>query len=142
MFLFGAGFAIADAFTQTGMAKEIASHLISLTSLPILLFMLIIAAIVTFTTEITSNTALISIMLPILYEVANVAGLDARLFMMIATVCASYAFMLPIATPPNAIAMSTGVVNVKTMAAYGIIFNIAGILLIVAIAQLLWARVL
>jgi sodium-dependent dicarboxylate transporter 2/3/5 len=97
---------------------------------------------VTFTTEITSNTALISIMLPILYEVANVAGLDARLFMMIATVCASYAFMLPIATPPNAIAMSTGVVNVKTMAAYGIIFNIAGILLIVAIAQLLWARVL
>ncbi len=142
MFLFGAGFAIADAFTQTGMAKEIASYLIALTSLPILLFMLIIAAMVTFTTEVTSNTALISIMLPILYEVANVAGLDARLFMMIATICASYAFMLPIATPPNAIAMSTGVVNVKTMAAYGIIFNIVGIFLIVAIAQLLWAKIL
>jgi solute carrier family 13 (sodium-dependent dicarboxylate transporter), member 2/3/5 len=142
MFLFGAGFAIAEAFTQTGMAKEIATHLISMANLPMLIFMLIVATMVTFTTEVTSNTALISIMLPILYAVAIETGLDARLFMMVATVCASYAFMLPIATPPNAIAMSTGVVNVKTMAAYGIIFNIIGILLIVTIAQLLWKNVL
>lgn len=142
MFLFGAGFAIADAFTQTGMAKEIATHLTSVATLPMVVFMLIVAAMVTFTTEVTSNTALISIMLPILYAVAMETGLDTRLFMMVATVCASYAFMLPIATPPNAIAMSTGVVNVKTMAAYGIIFNIIGILLIVAIAQLLWKSVL
>lgn len=142
MFLFGAGFAIAAAFTQTGMAKEIASHLISLANMPMVIFMLIVAAMVTFTTEVTSNTALISIMLPILYEVANKAGLDVTLFMMVATICASYAFMLPIATPPNAIAMSTGVVNVKTMATYGIIFNIIGIVLIVTIAQLLWVRVL
>lgn len=142
MFLFGAGFAIADAFTQTGMAKEIATHLISVANLPMIVFMVIVAAMVTFTTEVTSNTALISIMLPILYAVAVETGLDARLFMMVATVCASYAFMLPIATPPNAIAMSTGVVNVKTMAAYGIIFNIVGILLIVTMAQLLWKSVL
>ncbi len=142
MFLFGAGFAIADAFTQTGMAKEVASHLIALANLPMIIFMLIVAAMVTFTTEVTSNTALISITLPILYAVANEVGLDTRLFMMVATVCASYAFMLPIATPPNAIAMSTGIVNVKTMATYGIIFNIIGIVLIVAIAQLLWVKVL
>ncbi|PHR55480.1 MAG: anion transporter [Arcobacter sp.] len=142
MFLFGAGFTIAAAFTQTGMAKEIASHLLSLASMPMIVFMFVVAAMVTFTTEITSNTALISIMLPILFEVANTAGLDVRLFMMVATVCASYAFMLPIATPPNAIAMSSGVVNVKTMAAYGIVFNIVGIILIVAIAQLLWVDVL
>ncbi len=142
MFLFGAGFAIADAFTQTGMAKEIATHLISVATLPMVVFMLIVAAMVTFTTEVTSNTALISIMLPILYAVAVETGLDTRLFMMVATVCASYAFMLPIATPPNAIAMSTGVVNVKTMAAYGVIFNIVGILLVVTIAQLLWKNVL
>lgn len=142
MFLFGAGFAIADAFTQTGMAKEIATHLISVANLPMVVFMVIVAAMVTFTTEVTSNTALISVMLPILYAVAVETGLDARLFMMVATVCASYAFMLPIATPPNAIAMSTGVVNVKTMAAYGIIFNIVGILLIVTMAQLLWKSVL
>jgi len=142
MFLFGAGFAIAAAFTQTGMASEIASHLISLASMPTIVFMFIVAAMVTFTTEVTSNTALISIMLPILYEVANKAGLDVTLFMMIATVCASYAFMLPIATPPNAIAMSTGVVNVKTMAAFGIIFNIVGIVLIVLIGRFFWTNVL
>lgn len=142
MFLFGAGFAIASAFTQTGMAEEIALHLMTLASLPMVIFMLIVATMVTFTTEVTSNTALISIMLPILYAVANEAGLDVRLFMMVATVCASYAFMLPIATPPNAIAMSTGVVNVKTMATYGILFNIIGIILIVFIAQLLWVNVI
>ncbi len=142
IFLFGAGFAIASAFTQTGMAKEIALHLMSLTSLPLIVFMLIVAAMVTFTTEVTSNTALISIMLPILYEVTRISGLDVRLFMMVATVCASYAFMLPIATPPNAIAMSSGVVDIKTMAKYGLVFNLLGIILIVGIAQLFWKNVL
>jgi len=142
MFLFGAGFAIAAAFTKTGMASEIASHLISFSDMPLLVFLLLIAAIVTFTTEITSNTALISIMLPILYEVAQKTGIDAALIMMVATICASYAFMLPIATPPNAIAMSSGVVSIKTMAAYGIIFNILGIILIVAIAKTFWIHLI
>ena len=142
MFLFGAGFAIAMAFTNTGMADEVASYLVALTTLPTFLFMLSVAALVTFTTEVTSNTALISIMLPILYAVTTKVGLDSRLFMMVATVCASYAFMLPIATPPNAIAMSSGVINIRTMAAYGIIFNIIGILLIVAVAQFMWKGIL
>ena len=142
MFLFGAGFAIAAAFTKTGMASEIASHLISFSGISLILFLLVIATMVTFTTEITSNTALISIMLPILYEVAQKTGIDATLIMMVATVCASYAFMLPIATPPNAIAMSSGVVSIRTMAAYGIIFNILGILLIVTIAFTFWRNIL
>ncbi len=142
IFLFGAGFAIATAFSSTGMAKEMASNIMSITYLHPVLFMLIVAAMVTFTTEITSNTALISIMLPVLYEVAVEAGLDIRLFLMVATICASYAFMLPIATPPNAIAMSSGVVNVKTMASFGIILNVLGIIMIVIIAQVLWKDVL
>jgi len=142
MFLFGAGFAIAAAFTKTGMAEEIASYLIAFSNMPMVLFLLIIAAIITFTTEITSNTALISIMLPILYKVAEQTGINATLIMMIATICASYAFMLPIATPPNAIAMSSGAVTIKTMATYGIIFNIIGILLIVAVAQSFWIHLL
>jgi len=142
MFLFGAGFAIATAFSDTGMAKEVAGYIMAITHLPPVLFMLIVAAMVTFTTEVTSNTALISIMLPVLYEVAVEAGLDIRLFLMVATICASYAFMLPIATPPNAIAMSSGVVNVKTMATFGLIFNVVGIVAIVIIAQLFWVNVL
>ena len=142
MFLFGAGFAIADAFTRTGMAEEIASYLIAFSSMPLLLFLFILATMVTFTTEITSNTALISIMLPILYKVAEQTGINATLIMMVATVCASYAFMLPIATPPNAIAMSSGVISIKTMATYGLMFNILGILLIVAIAKIFWIGLL
>ena len=142
MFLFGAGFAIAAAFTKTGMASEIATHLTTFSTMPLLIFLILIAAMVTFTTEITSNTALISIMLPILFKVAEQSGIDATLIMMVATVCASYAFMLPIATPPNAIAMSSGVVSIKTMATYGIIFNILGILLIVSVANLFWSQLI
>lgn len=138
IFLFGAGFAIANAFTDTGLAKQVASYLTLFVSLHVILFMLLLAAIVTFTTEITSNTALISIMLPIIYAVTLASGMNVTLFMMIATICASYAFMLPIATPPNAIVMSTGVVNVKTMALYGLLFNFAGIILIVLIANFFW----
>jgi len=142
MFLFGAGFAIAAAFTKTGMATEVASHLVTFSSMPLVLFLLMIAVMVTFTTEITSNTALISIMLPILFKVAEQTGINATLIMMVATICASYAFMLPIATPPNAIAMSSGVVSIKTMATYGIVFNILGILLIVTVANYFWIGML
>jgi len=139
MMLFGAGFSIAMAFSQTGLADEIASYIIGLSDLAPILLLLIVAAMVTFTTEVTSNTALISIMLPVIYSVSEQSGLDTRLFMMVATVCASYAFMLPIATPPNAIAMSSGVVDVKTMMKYGIVFNVVGIVLIVLIAKYFWS---
>jgi len=138
MFLFGAGFSIAKAFSSTGLADEVASYLIVMTDLPPILLLLAVASLITFTTEITSNTALISIMLPVIYSVAEQTGINTTLFMMVATICASYAFMLPIATPPNAIAMSSGVVNVKTMMRYGVIFNLMGIFLIVMIAEFFW----
>lgn len=142
IFLFGAGFSIATAFTSSGLANSVASYLLELTTLHPILIMLSIAALVTFTTEVTSNTALISMILPILYEVTEASGLDTSLFLMIATICASYAFMLPIATPPNAIAMSSGVVHVGTMAKYGFLFNITGIFLIVIFASILWSNVI
>ncbi|MDX2503755.1 MAG: DASS family sodium-coupled anion symporter [Gammaproteobacteria bacterium] len=140
IFLFGAGFSIAAAFTSTGLANSVASYLLEIKTLPPVLIMLSIAAMVTFTTEITSNTALISIMLPVLYAFTEASGLDTTLFLMMATICASYAFMLPIATPPNAIAMSSGIVQVGTMAKYGFLFNIIGIVLIVIIASLFWSN--
>lgn len=138
IFLFGAGFAIANAFTDTGLANQLAEWLQAITHLPPLLLMVLIAAMVTFSTEITSNTALISMVLPVVYAVTEQSGLDSRLFMMVATICASYAFMLPIATPPNAIAMSSGVVTVKVMARYGILFNFLGITFVTLIATLYW----
>ena len=142
MFLFGAGFSIAKAFSGTGLADQVASYLIVLTQLPPLLLLFSVAALITFTTEVTSNTALISIMLPVIYSVAEQTGIDTTLFMMVATLCASYAFMLPIATPPNAIAMSSGAVNVISMIRYGVVLNLLGIFFIVIIAQFFWKNIL
>ena len=142
MFLFGAGFSIAKAFSATGLADEVASYLIVMTDLPPILLLFSVAMLITFTTEITSNTALISIMLPVIYSVAEQTGINTTLFMMVATLCASYAFMLPIATPPNAIAMSSGAVNVKDMIRYGIILNFTGIFFIVMIAEFFWKGIL
>ncbi len=142
MFLFGAGFSIAKAFSSTGLAEEVASYLIVMTQLTPILLLLAVAMLITFTTEITSNTALISIMLPVIYSVAEQTGINTTLFMMVATLCASYAFMLPIATPPNAIAMSSGVVNVKSMIRYGVVLNFVGIGLIVLIAEFFWKGIL
>lgn len=138
MFLFGAGFAIAGAFSKTGLAGEIANKLILVADFSPWLILLIVAALVTFTTEITSNTALISIMLPIIFSLSQAVGADTQLLMMAATICASYAFMLPIATPPNAIAMSTGMVSVAFMAKIGFVLNVVGILLIVCAAEFYW----
>ena len=142
IFLFGAGFSIAKAFSGTGLADEVASYLLMITHLSPIMLLFAVAFLITFTTEITSNTALISIMLPVIYSVSEQAGINTTLFMMVATLCASYAFMLPIATPPNAIAMSSGAVNVKDMIRYGIILNLVGIFLIVIIAEYFWKGIL
>ena len=144
IFLFGAGFSIAKAFSHTGLDKEIASYLLQISSLTPFLLILVIATLITFTTEVTSNTALTSIMLPVIYSFATGEGVnvDVRLFLLVATICASYAFMLPIATPPNAIAMSSGAIKIKEMAKIGFILNIAGILMISFIAFIFWAKVL
>ncbi|WP_320033744.1 SLC13 family permease [Halarcobacter sp.] len=138
IFLFGAGFSIAAAFSSTGLAQEIANYLLELTNLPVLILILLVASLITFTTEITSNTALISIALPIIYSLSQVTNIDTTLILLVATICASYAFMLPIATPPNAIAMSSGAVKVKDMAKFGIMFNILGIICITTIALVYW----
>lgn len=142
MFLFGAGFAIAKAFSETGLADTTAQSLSVLGALAPWMILFAVAALITFTTEITSNTALISVMLPVIYAFALQNHLDPMLLMMTATICASYAFMLPIATPPNAIVMSSGVIRVKEMVRYGFILNLAGIGLIVLFAHFFWRHLL
>ena len=138
IFLFGAGFSIAAAFSKTGLAGEVANNLLALTNFPAIILILMVATLITFTTEITSNTALISIALPIIYSLGQVANVNMTLILMVATICASYAFMLPIATPPNAIAMSSGAVKVKEMATFGFFINIIGILMITMVALVYW----
>ncbi len=132
IFLFGAGFTIAKGFVEIGLADKIAIFLLNYTNLPDILLTLLVAGIVTFSTEITSNTALTSIILPIIYK------LGYYKLLIVSTICASYAFMLPIATPPNAIAMSSGVLKTKDMIKYGFILNIIGITLTTIISTIYW----
>jgi len=138
IFLFGAGFSIAMAFQKTGLATEIANILVSFNYLPPIVLMFIVGSGVVFATELTSNTALTSIMIPIIYPFAIQSGLDPMLFMLIVAISASYAFMLPIATAPNAIAMSTGDVKTTQMMQRGIFLNIAGILITFTVALTYW----
>jgi sodium-dependent dicarboxylate transporter 2/3/5 len=138
IFLFGAGFSIAALFTSSGLANHLALFLQAFSELPTPLLIILIASLVTFSTEVTSNTALISMMLPVIHALCKQNGLDTQLLMMVATICASYAFMLPIATPPNAIAMSSGAVNVKSMIRYGVLLNLLGILLVSLFAWGYW----
>ncbi len=144
IFLFGAGFAIAKAFSATKLDQAIAGYLLAMGDISPYLILLFIATLITFTTEITSNTALTSIMLPVIYSFTTAEGSvhNPVLFLFVATICASYAFMLPIATPPNAIAMSSGAIKIKDMAKIGFILNIAGILFISLIAFFFWSKVL
>lgn len=139
IFLFGAGFSIASAFSSTGLASQIATSLSFISTLPLLGMFVVVALFVTFSTEVTSNTALTSIAIPIFYEFAQrLPAEEGTILLMVATVSASFAFMLPISTPPNAIVMSSGVIHIKEMAKIGLKFNLIGILVLSLVAYFLW----
>ena len=137
IFLFGAGFSIAKAFSATHLDIVVSDILLNFTHLAPFILLIVVATMITFTTEINSNTALISIALPIIYALGEKSNINMELLLMVATISASYAFMLPIATPPNAIAFSAGV-KIKNMAKYGIVFNIIAICLTSIVAYFYW----
>lgn len=139
IFLFGAGFAIASAFSETKLSDELANYLLGLKSLSFLGVLIVVITFAIFLTEIMSNTALVVVLLPVLYGLSTEFPREQMMLLQLsATIAASYAFMLPIATPPNAIVMSTGLVKVKDMIKYGFVFNILGIILITAFAYFYW----
>ena len=138
IFLFGAGFSIASAFSHTGLAADIAHKISFISTMPLFWMFILVALFVSFSTEVTSNTALTSIALPIFYEFAKDMGNDGIVMMMVATIAASYAFMLPIATPPNAIIMSSRVIKVGTMAKVGVVANFIGVFVVAVVGYLLW----
>ena len=138
LFLFGAGFGIAASVQNTGLDNTIAQYLLVFSHWPAWLLILCIAGTVTFSTEITSNMALTTVAIPIIFSLCQATGLNSYLFMMVATICASYAFMLPIATAPNAIAMASGAVRVREMARYGLVLNIIAILITALVANIFW----
>lgn len=143
IFLFGAGFSIGAAFSSTGLSNILANYLLGATSLDFVLLLGIISLGTILLTEITSNTALVSLLLPILFSLSKIFPQEYNiLLLMIATISASYAFMLPIATPPNAIIMSKGYVKISDMLKFGVPLDIFGAILTVLFARYFWTVIL
>jgi sodium-dependent dicarboxylate transporter 2/3/5 len=124
--LFGGGFAMADAFGSTGLSEWLGTQLEPLGGLPTIVLVGCVCLMVTFLTEFTSNVATTATLLPILAPLAIKLDLDPRLLMLPATVAASYGFMLPVGTPPNAIAFSSGYVTMRHMVRVGFWINLIG----------------
>eukprot|EP01129_Flabellula_baltica_P014134 TRINITY_DN6713_c0_g1_i1.p1 TRINITY_DN6713_c0_g1~~TRINITY_DN6713_c0_g1_i1.p1 ORF type:complete len:262 (-),score=38.94 TRINITY_DN6713_c0_g1_i1:1-786(-) len=130
LLILGGGFALAFGVKVSGLSLFISSQLRSLDSMNVLLLLVIICYIVVFLTEMLSNTALIAIVLPILADMAVQIGQNPLLFVIPVTLSSSYAFMLPIATPPNAIVFSSDRLKVSDMMKTGFPLNIVGVLVI------------
>ena len=128
--LFGGGFALAHGFQTTGLARFIGDGFSGLGSVPPLLLILVICLTITFLTELTSNTATTEMVLPIFAAVAVSAGVHPLLLMIPATLSASCAFMMPVATPPNAVVFGSDRVRVSEMARVGIFLNLVGAVVI------------
>lgn len=124
LLLFAGGICIASAFRQSGLADVIADNLSGLTNAPVFVMMLGLCLSVTFLTEMTSNTATANLLMPLLAAVAAGSGIAPELLMIPAVISCSCAFMLPVATAPNAIVYATGHVTMGRMIREGVILNI------------------
>lgn len=130
----GGGIALSDAMFKTGFASWIASTFIALIgSPPTVVMMLAVVFFVDFLTEIATNSAVISMMAPVVISIAQSTGENAVALTVAAAVASSLAFMLPVATPPNAIVYGTGYVGMKDMMKAGLMLDIAGWLIAVSI---------
>lgn len=137
LILFGGGLSLAAAITDTGLAEWIGNSLGILSDWEIIFMILISLAVIIFLTEITSNTATAAAFLPILASVAIAMGQDPLLLVIPAAIGASCAFMLPVATPPNAIVYGSGLVSIPQMARAGLLLNIAMIVIITLVMYML-----
>ncbi len=130
LILFGGGLTLASAINDTGLAAWIGEGLSGVQAWPLPLLVFAITATVILLTELTSNTATAAAFLPIVASVAVGIGEDPLLFALPAAVAASCAFMLPVATPPNAIVYGSGVIRISDMARAGLVLNVLFSLLI------------
>jgi len=137
LLLFGGGIAIADGFRESGLSEALGSALAGLAGLPVVVTTAAIALAVTFLTEVTSNTATTNLLMPVLAAAATAAALDPRVLMIPAALSASCAFMLPVATAPNAIMFGTRRVTTRTMASEGFYLNLIGAVVITALCSIL-----
>ena len=141
LILFGGGLSLAAAITNTGLAEWIGMSISGLDWMPIIVLIMTSLLVIIFLTEITSNTATAAAFLPVLASVAIAMGLDPLLLVIPATIGASCAFMLPVATPPNAIVYGSGLISIPQMARAGFIFNILMVFIVTGMMYLLLGHV-
>jgi sodium-dependent dicarboxylate transporter 2/3/5 len=137
LLLFAGGIAIASAFEATGISVALGELLSGLSDLPLIVVILMICLTITFLTEMTSNTATTTLMMPILAAAAIGAGLEPTTLMVPAAMSASCAFMLPVATAPNAIMFGSGRFTTRVMAREGFALNLVGAAIITTLLYLL-----
>ncbi len=140
--LFGGGFALAAGFASSGLSAFLGDRLVAFGDLPPVALVATICMMLTFLTELTSNTATAEMVLPVLGSLGVAIQANPLLLMVPATLSASCAFMLPVATPPNAIVFGTGEVTIQDMVRGGIILNLIGVVLITAAIYLIGIPVL
>lgn len=128
--LFGGGFALAKGFISSGLSNYIGSQFQGIELNSPLLIMAFVSGAIIFLTELTSNTATTEMILPILASVSVALGVNPMLLMMSATLSASMAFMLPVATPPNAVVFGSQRIKISEMTKAGLLLNLIGIILI------------
>lgn len=132
--LFGGGMALAEGFKASGLAAWIGNQMTLMDGVSLILLILILIAAVNFLTEITSNLATTSMLLPILAPMALAIDVHPFILMVSATVAASCAFMLPVATPPNAVVFGSGYLRIPDMVRAGLWMNLISIILLTAFA--------
>lgn len=136
LILFAGGIAIAQAFVETGISKSIGEQLTVLSGLHPLIVIAFVTLAVVFLTEITSNTAITVLLMPILAPAGIAAGIDPALLMVPAAMAASYGFMMPVGTAPNAIVFGTGLIPMACMAREGLVLNFIGAAVITSVCYL------
>lgn len=139
--LFGGGFALAKGFVVSGLAPYIGEQFSTLTDVNPFLLMFVTAISITFLTELTSNTATTEMILPVLASISVAIGVNPLLLMITATFSASMAFMLPVATPPNAVVFASQRLNVSDMVKSGIILNLTGVFVITLVVYFIGTAV-
>ena len=135
--LFGGGFALAAGFEHSGLSNWLGGQLTGFSHFPPLLIIVVVCLMMTFLTELTSNTATTQMILPILASLAVAIKINPLMLMIPATLSASCAFMLPVATPPNAIIFGSGRITVNQLAKTGVLLNLIGVIIITLAIYLL-----
>ncbi len=142
LLLFGGGLALAAAISSSGLAAAIGALFSNMDTVEIFLVVAIIATVVVFLTELTSNLATTATFLPVVAAVALQFGVDPMVFVVPVALAASCAFMLPVATPPNAIVFSSGMIRIPQMARAGLLLNACAIVIVSVVSMVLVPAVL